>query len=301
LRGAFSAATLDWGDLLRDFRSLFAVLCGKLLESETSFGRNAFSSMSSPSVDHRVFAVSRAGHGAAEYEDAAAVALTDWPVCAAVADGATESVFAGAWAERLARGLVERRATTAGAFREVVAQGQSAWRATVRDRSKEEPWYVSAKAAEGAFAALLGLSLHPNGRWRAVSVGDCCLFHVRDGALVQSWPFDSPDSFTNRPALISSRSDQDLPSPETISGTWRPRDTFLLATDAVAAWLLEDETSETSQASFGLSDAADWNQEDFRRIVETAREKGALRNDDATLLMLRLNEAPGTDENPSKS
>jgi len=257
--------------------------------------------MSSPSVDHRVFAVSRAGHGAAEYEDAAAVAVKDWPLCAAVADGATESVFAGAWAERLARGLVERRATTADLLHEAVAEAQSAWRATVRDRTEEEPWYMSAKAAEGAFAALLGLSLHADGRWRAVSVGDCCLFHVRDGALVQGWPFDSPDSFSNRPALISSRSDQDLPSPESISGTWRLRDTFLLATDAVAAWLLGDEMSETSEASFGLSDAADWNQEDFRRIVETAREEGTLRNDDATLLVIRLNEAPDTDQHAPRS
>lgn len=257
--------------------------------------------MRSPSVVHRSLAVPRAGSGEAEYEDAAAVAVENWPVCAAVADGATESVFAGAWAERLARSFVEQRATTADALREAVAERQSEWRATIHDRIEEEPWYVSAKAAEGAFAALLGLSLHPDGQWQAVSIGDCCLLHLRDGALRRSWPFEAPDAFTNRPALVSSRSDRPVPAPETASGTWHPQDTFLLATDAVAAWLLRADPSEDSGPPINLATAADWNQEEFQRIVGTAREEGTLRNDDATLLVVRVNEVLDEADTASRS
>lgn len=263
--------------------------------------KNVFLSMSSPSVVHRTLAVPRSGSGEGEYEDAVAIEAEDWPVCTAVADGATESVFAGAWAECLARDLVKRRATTSDALREAVAEGQSAWRATVRDRTEEGPWYVSAKAAEGAFATVLGLSLHADGQWRAVSVGDCCLFHVRDGGLLQSWPFETADPFTNRPTLISSRSNQPVPPPETTSGTWQPQDAFLLATDAVAAWLLGDTVSETSEASIGPSDATGWNQEEFQRIVGTARKEGTLHDDDATLLVVRVNEVLDEADNASRS
>ena len=244
--------------------------------------------MSSPSVVYRTCAVPRAGSEEAEYEDAAAVATEDWPVCAAVADGATESVFARAWAEHLARGLLDRGATTAEAFRDAIPDWRVEWRRRRGDRTEERPWYVAAKAAEGAFAALLGLSLHANGRWRAVSIGDCCLFQVRDEGLARSWPFEAPDTFTNRPALVPSRSDRSVPSPETASGTWQPQDTFLLATDAVAAWLLGGDSSEDAERPTGPPVAADWDEETFQRIVETARAEGALRNDDATLLVVHV-------------
>lgn len=243
--------------------------------------------MSSLSVVHRTFAVPRAGSGTAEYEDAAAVAAAEWPVSVAVADGATESMFARAWAEHLARGLVERGATTAEAFRNAVPDWRAEWRA-VRDRTEERPWYVAAKAAEGAFAAVLGLSLHADGRWRAVSIGDCCLLQVRDEDLARSWPFEAPDAFTHRPALVPSRSDRAVPPPETTSGTWHPQDTFLLATDAVAAWLLKADQSEGAERPTDPTDAADWDEETFQRVVETARAEGSLRNDDATLLVLHV-------------
>jgi len=253
------------------------------------------SSMRSPSVVHRSLAVPRAGSEEAEYEDAVATAADDWPVCAAVADGATESVFARSWAEHLARGLVDRRATAPEVLREAVADGQKAWQPTVRDRAEEEPWYVSAKAAEGAFAALLGLSLYTDGQWRAASVGDCCLFHLREGGLLQSWPFEAPDAFTNRPALVPSRPDRTVPAPETATGTWRPQDTFLLTTDALAAWLLGSDQPGNTRMSIDPTKAAEWDDETFQKVVGTARTEGTLRNDDATLLVIHVE--PGADKN----
>ena len=241
--------------------------------------------MATPSVDSQTCAVPRAGGEAGDYEDAATVDAADWPVCAAVADGATESVFARAWAERLVRGLVAARATTAEAVREAIAAAQAEWQASVRERSRDRPWYVTAKAREGAFATVLGLSLHADGRWRAVSVGDCCLFHVRDEALVRRWPFASADDFTNRPALVPSRSDRRVPAPERTNGPWQPGDRFLLATDAVAAWLLRTEGAATRS----------WDPDSFRAAVHRARDDGVLRNDDATLLVLDL-ASPRADE-----
>lgn len=234
--------------------------------------------MSTPLVEHRTLAVPRAGGEAGDYEDAAAIETKEWPVCAAVADGATESAFARSWAKRLVRGVTDQRATTTEAFRHAVSDGQTEWQATAAERATDRPWYVAAKAAEGAFAAVLGLSLHADGRWRAVAVGDCCLFHVRAQTVVRSWPFEADDAFTNRPALVPSQADREVPAPNAVTGAWQPNDRFLLATDAVAAWLMDSDPVAMSTLDLDA----------FREHVEAARADGSLRNDDATLLVLEL-------------
>lgn len=239
--------------------------------------------MPSPTVSHWTCAVPKAGGDEADYEDASAAATGRWPVCAAVADGATEAAFSGDWADRLVRGIVETNATTSDGLHDGLPRWREEWRTDTRARAKEKAWYVSAKAAEGAFAAVLGLSLHPDGRWRAVSVGDCCLFHVRGGETVQCWPYDTPEAFTNRPALVPSRSDQAVPAPAGITGTWRASDRFVLATDAVAAWLLEGTAAFLPSCT---------QHQAHNRII-AARTERALQNDDATLLVLDVSPPDG--------
>lgn len=234
-----------------------------------------------PTVTSRHLVVSKRGEDA-ESEDAAAVRSDVWPVRAAVADGATESVFAGRWAEMLVEGMVEREPTPQ-ALVEALPDWQSRWQAAVGGRDPSAPWYVQAKVAEGAFATLLGLELQRDGRWRSITVGDGGLFQLRDGAVQTVWPTADPDAFTNRPALLPSRSDRPVPAPETTSGDWRLGDTFLLATDAVAAWLLR----------IGPAQARNWTVDTFRAAVRSARAEGTLRTDDATLLLLELE---GTDD-----
>lgn len=248
--------------------------------------------MEMPSVSHYIHAVPRAGGEGGEYEDAAALEANAWPVCAAVADGATESVFAQQWARLLVQGLTEASATTAEGFVDVIPDLQSEWSSSVSSSPEQQPWYVAAKMADGAFATALVLSLHPDGTWRAVSVGDCCLFHVRADTLQESWPFEASEAFTNRPALVSSQSDRPVPPPKTTTGTWAPNDTFLLATDAVASWLLR-----------GTSGA--WRETDpeaFQQKVRGAQEEEVLRNDDVTLLVLETEEVslPNTTDSASE-
>jgi len=247
------------------------------------------SSAETPPLAAHVWALPKEGEDREAYEDAARVRTDHWPVRVAVADGATESAFAGAWAERLARGFVEQSATTPEALRDAISEWQVEWHETIRERVEAQPWYVAAKVAEGTFAALLGLSLSADGAWRAVSVGDCCLFQVRDGTLVRSWPFGAADAFTNRPALVPSQSTRTLPTPQTATGDWTPGDVFLLATDAVAAWLLNPESP------FDPGGADAWDATVFREAVEQARADETLRNDDATLLVVRSVEDDDVD------
>jgi hypothetical protein len=244
--------------------------------------------MATPTVHSRTLALPKAGAGPDAYEDAAQVRAEAWPVRAAVADGATESVFAGTWAEILV-GAGTGEALTTDRLREGLPDWQRAWAARCDAQAAAAPWYVRAKADEGAFATLLGLEVCADGRWRAAAVGDCVLFHLRDGALRASWPIHSLDAFGNRPALLPSRPSADasgMDALRTTSGPWTPGDVFLLTTDAVGAGLLRG--AQSPEAPFRPAAAADWSAAAFREAVATARAEGALRNDDSTLLVLDL-------------
>ena len=233
--------------------------------------------MPSPNVGHRILAVPKAGSNAAS-EDAADLRSEAWPVCAAVADGATESAFSGLWARTLVAALLARSSVGEEAFAAAVEEGQAQWAAAVDDQLDDRPWYVRAKAEEGAHATVLGVTVHEEGTWAAVSVGDCCLFHLRDERPIATWPYDDPEAFTHRPSLVASRPGRPVPAPRTTSGRWQSGDALLLATDAVAAWLLR-----RGPVSVLGDDPAS-----FRQRVDQARKEGVLRNDDATLLVLRI-------------
>ena len=231
-------------------------------------------------VRYASFALPKAGHEAAEYEDASDVQADGaLPFRAAVADGATESAFAGAWARQLVRGIVDEGVGDADAFTARLPGWQAAWAEAVGSRSAELPWYAAAKAEEGAFATLLGLTLHADASWHALAVGDGCLFHLRQGEPVgRPWPVDTAEAFGNHPALVPSRPGRPVPPVETRRGTWRRGDVFLLATDALAAWLIET----------GPAAARAFTPDVFRQAVWQARAARHMRNDDVTLVMLEI-------------
>lgn len=225
--------------------------------------------------DVRTHWLPKQGHSPDEYEDATAqpVEAPDGTIRAAVADGATEAAFAGAWARTLVEEFVGANVTVPETFSESIHRTRRVFGQRIAEHATELPWYAAAKAEEGAFAAFLGLVLYPNGAWRAVAVGDCCLFHLRDGDVLAAWPIDDPDDFGNRPDLLGSRLDVSQPEAQTTSAQWGPGDRFLLASDALAAYLLANDPAAVA----GLDDPA------FASFVGEARADG-LRNDDVTLV-----------------
>src|SRR3989454_7443816 len=159
-----------------------------------------------------------------------------------MADGATESSFAKLWAVLLAESYV--RSELAGAeFFARLKPARRLWRRRLAGRPL--PWFASEKAEQGAFAAFLGVEIdaHKN-RWTALAVGDCCLMQVDDVGkgmrVLEVFPLQKSSQFTMSPYLIGSRSNgESLNERIQISkGSLRNGDMLLLATDAVAAWLI---------------------------------------------------------------
>ncbi len=152
--------------------------------------------------------VPRAGSNAAQYEDAFAPRVSG-PRHArrlrfALADGASESMLSGLWADLLVRTWCKARRRS---LPQILDAAGAAWEvelaAYLEDRERSErpvQWFEEPGLERGAFATLLGLSFatgthHAHGEWRAISMGDTCLFQVRDDELLSAFPIKSSSEF----------------------------------------------------------------------------------------------------------
>ncbi|MEM8557315.1 MAG: protein phosphatase 2C domain-containing protein [Bacteroidota bacterium] len=227
--------------------------------------------------------VPKRGHTIAECEDAIASRSRGDQLHVAVADGATESAYAQAWAQHLTQALVsnatgERKAEgEASEFERRVRAARARFRQELDARASEAPWYVAQKTEQGAHAAMLVLQVARGGTYSADAVGDVVLFHLRDDRLLASWPLTEADAFTTRPDLVSSLEGVPVPM-RTHEGTWEPGDVFLIATDALAAWLLAHPDAQARAAREHDAGAA---------LIDEAHASG-MTNDDAALVRVVL-------------
>jgi hypothetical protein len=203
----------------------------------------------------------------------------------AVADGASESSFARLWATLLvdayAGGALSSE-TLAGQLRPL----QQRWSAEVA--AKPLPWYASEKVRSGAFAALAGLTVCQSGTWRALAAGDSCLLHVRDGELLSSFPLEDAAAFDNRPRLLSSNPVHNNRLDEYVHmscGRWQSGDKFLLMTDALAAYVLRVVIDDGASIETALPFRRPAG---FKQWVAARRDDRSLRNDDVSLLRVRV-------------
>jgi hypothetical protein len=230
------------------------------------------------------------GHSGAEYEDAWAADPAAGRF--AVADGASESAFAGLWARVLAKGFVT-------AARPLVLPAwldgpRRRWAAEVM--GLELPWYAELKRQEGSFATLLGVALRPPtpsgpGRWKAVAVGDSCLVLVRNGRPILAFPLSRSSDFDSEPRLIGSRGGRP-PIAAYGAGLLRPGDRLFLMTDALAQWFLRtrEDGGRPWEAAAALL-ASERPEDAFAGWVEGLRDRGGLRDDDVTLLSIEMSSA----------
>ena len=210
----------------------------------------------------------------------------------ALADGASSAWRAGDWAAALAAAWVAKppargRDGGRGAFTGWLEGLREAL--TAEDTADpERPWFTAAAARRGAHAALLGLSLHALGgkrpRWRTLAVGDVCCFHVRDGALLTATPIDAADRFGSHPDLLSSLPGADVPEPIIAEGELRAGDLLVLASDALAAFLLRlDAAGEPVWPTLARVDGAA-----FLALVAAGIDADLLERDDTTLVRIAL-------------
>lgn len=162
---------------------------------------------------------------------------------------------------------------------------RSAWSTRSKDElGTDAPWYARAAQAMGAYATLLALRIDESG-WKAFAIGDTNLFQVREGKLWRAFPIEQVDLFDAAPSLVSSlackeRTDQPIHFAE---GSLLPGDVFILATDAMARFLMEQ-----GAWTWALSLLEDPSPEaSFLAVVQKGRATRQLKDDDTTLTLIR--------------
>ena len=239
----------------------------------------------------------KSGNAPTEYEDAFSCPKhlsDDWEAFRiAIADGATETSFAREWANLLARSF-GRYGLSDDPHDLSLVWPRKLWKRLVARRPL--PWYAEEKAAMGAYSSLLGITVFKSegsGYWKAIAVGDSCVFQVRGDVLVEAFPFVSSDAFNSRPELLGSVGDDGLAgcSVLTRTGSWQPGDVFYLMTDALACWFLKrrellDDPLRCLRRLQG--------QEGFQEFIAEQRQISSnedccrLKNDDVTLVSCEM-------------
>ena len=199
---------------------------------------------------------------------------------AAVADGASGSLFSREWARELARLYGDSLP-----IKILWEQSRQRWGGQIN--GKDLPWYLEARKSEGAQAAFIGVTSHPDGTWHATAAGDSCLLQRRDSTLLTIFPLTRADDFNHTPALWATHAQpaQNASATRSATGQWEPGDSLYLMTDALALWFLREK--EVGQSPWVWLDSV-LSDMDFRQRVKILRENGRLRGDDTTLLHLRF-------------
>ncbi|MEN3329238.1 MAG: hypothetical protein V7638_4045 [Acidobacteriota bacterium] len=230
----------------------------------------------------------KSGFAASECEDF--IGIDEQNCRFAVADGATEAFDARNWAQRLAHNWVRSNSdfTRAAFYDWVTSEGlelHSSWKQLTLS------WYAEEKARKGSFAAFVGLEVDlqtDTPAWKAIALGDACLLHCRDGALIKSLPLSASASFNSAPVLVASDPGIYKTTEQSLvidSGYCEENDVLFLASDAAAAWYLERFEHDNFADVFETGD-----RKALAEFFENERHAGRIRNDDIAIMRLEVQQ-----------
>lgn len=214
---------------------------------------------------------------------AANAALT----CVAISDGASESYDSRVWA----RLLVQKYAEDPDFGPRWLSDAVTAYTSTVDYASLT--WAQQGSFDRGSYATLIGLRLRADAaELDLMSIGDSLVVHVREGRVLQSFPFTAAEQFEgHRPRLLATLPAENLYlqapdyAPADAERTWKiqPGDTVYLLTDAVGHWLLTEAGDEPSSID---ALAALTSEDELAVLILKLRSERRIHLDDSTVVRL---------------
>jgi len=205
---------------------------------------------------------------------------------AAVFDGATESFAARRWVSILTEAWEQDSAIDLEALQRQYADAGAAMNLS---------WAQEEAAGRGSFTTLASVQAAPGGL-DATCVGDSAILLVKDARIVEAYPSLDPADYSSVPEALGSSTEhlnQGQRLLQTCSWTIPVApddiDMAVLATDAVAVWLLQgnrNHTNELLAATLQIDDQAHWE-----HIVAGEREAGRMKADDSTVMILKVEVA----------
>ncbi|MDE0085254.1 MAG: hypothetical protein OXU23_06050 [Candidatus Poribacteria bacterium] len=222
----------------------------------------------------------------------------------AIADGATRSFFPKWWAELLVQHFCDTPdfSFEDGNWKQWLVPIQQKWYERVEEIVKtQNKFYLtnSFNAKDPAVSTFIGLEVDKTkGKWQAIIIGDSCLFH-KSNTQFKSYLIDKSEDFTNCPDAFVSFAEKNHYDPKFIHGEFQTGDILILATDALAKWVIEHE--ETGNLDIVLDRFRQLgSQDEFNGFVDQERSNENIRlvNDDVTLILIsvRGNDQQGSSD-----
>ena len=248
-------------------------------------------------LESRVFSIAKDPEDPKEYQDAFAIDAVR--SVAVVADGVASAIFSRQWAAVLTEATVADTPNPDDkpAFADWLARQRVQWAQQIDTGGLA--WFQKAKLPMGAFSTLLWVQLlsvdeqqeGTFGAYRLLSyaIGDSCLFHVRHGELLRTFPIENAAQLEADPLVLGSvdLSRDALMQFVALDELCYPDDLLVLCTDAVADWALRRMES---------GDPPDWDTywnmspQQWQDEIVGLRAQRQMRYDDATLMLLRVRE-----------
>lgn len=210
----------------------------------------------------------------------------------AIADGATESSFAKEWSNLLTKSFDKFKLPLKETLLNKLSDLRKKQEVLLKD--KELPWYAQEKAENGAFSAFLGIRIDlVNHNYEAIAIGDCCLFHIRNEAVINQFPVKSSSEFGNNPYLISSKPNKNAELENYLieeKGDLIKGDILFLMSDALAHWFMKNnELNEHPwNILLGLKGKTKEERQRFNVWLTEQRASKDIKNDDVVLAIIEL-------------
>lgn len=221
----------------------------------------------------------------------------------AVADGSSEGLLSREWATRLVTLYVENglHPDNLDEFLNVAYINWDHWKNSEyvpgrRASNKPILWFEEPGLEQGAFSTILGITFMGRsssqfGEWEAVSIGDSCMFQIRDDELITAFPIIESKEFNNSPYLICSNSHSNKNVVDKLrytTGRYQIDDRFFLMTDALACWFLDASERGEKPWRFINDLRTDDEEISFEDFVRAFRDAKSLKNDDVTLVRIDI-------------
>jgi hypothetical protein len=217
---------------------------------------------------------------------------------AAIADGASTSLWPREWAnilvEHFCHDNQDSIAKIHEGWEEWLRPLQEEWRQHSLKIKKDStiPWYAQgSREKDHGSATFVGLKFRPPNQageriWEALAVGDSCLFQIKANSdKLVAFPLETSEQFTTVTNCFHSLPEYKSYPPAFTDGLYEAGDIFLLATDALAEWIIKDCKNDQPRWEKLISVAS---QEEFTNFINQLRDEKRIKNDDTTLLRLKV-------------
>ena len=214
----------------------------------------------------------------------------------AIADGATRSLFPKMWADILVNDFCEDTTLSLEKqnWEEWIAPLQQKWLEQAITTVQKTKRFISIdrlSRSESAASTFIGVEINRTQKeWKAMIIGDSCLFHIERSELKESCLIKKSTDFTNRTESFTSFAKDSVCQPTFLTGKTHPGDVFILATDALAKWIIQHEEAGKLGKALKHLINIELSDQGFNNFVENAREAKTIHlvNDDVTLMLISV-------------